>query len=83
MDVDFTSARLISADKADARDTEIDTFTQELRLTSTTDGPLQWMVGAFYFNEEVTNYENFGLGPDFRSYVYVLLASLGAPGALG
>ena len=82
-DVDFTSARLISADKADARDTEIDTFTQELRLTSTTDGPLQWMVGAFYFNEEVTNDENFGLGPDFRSYVDVLLASLGAPGALG
>lgn len=82
-DVDFTSARLVSAEMADARDTEIDTFTQELRLTSTGDGPLQWMVGAFYFNEEVTNDENFGLGPDFRSYVDVLLASLGAPGALG
>ena len=81
-DVDFTSARLISAEMADARDTEIDTFTQEIRLTSTTDGRLQWMVGAFYFDEEVTNDENFGLGPDFRAYVDVLLAGLGAPGAL-
>jgi len=82
-DVDFTSARLISPDAADTRDTQIDTFTQELRLTSTTDGPLQWMVGAFYFNEEVTHDETFELGPDFRSYVDVLLAALGAPGALG
>ncbi|MEL0315046.1 MAG: TonB-dependent receptor [Halieaceae bacterium] len=82
-DVDFTSARLISAEMADTRDTEIDTFTQEIRLTSASDGPLQWMVGAFYFNEEVTNDETFGLGPDFRSYVDILLAGLGAPGALG
>ena len=82
-DVDFTSARLISAEMADARDTEIDTFTQEIRLTSSNDGPLQWMVGAFYFNEEVTNDENFGLGPDFRGFVDVLLEGLGAPGVLG
>ena len=33
--------------------TKIDTFTQELRLTSSGSGPLQWMAGAFYFNEEV------------------------------
>ena len=82
-DVDFTSAALISPAMADLRDTQIDTFTQEIRLTSTTDGPIQWMVGAFYFNEEVDHRENFGLGPQFRSYVDVLLASLGAPGALG
>lgn len=82
-DVDFTSARLVSAEMADARNTEIDTFTQELRLTSTSDGPLQWMIGAFYFDEEVNNDENFGLGPEFRAYVDILLAGLGAPGALG
>ena len=82
-DVDFTSARLILPEAGDFRGTKIDTFTQELRLTSTGDGPLQWMVGAFYFNEEVEQDETFGLGPDFRSYVDVLLAGLGAPGALG
>jgi len=82
-DVDYTSARLITPDMPDLRDTQIDTFTQELRLTSAGDGALQWMVGAFYFNEEVDNFENFGLGEQFRSYVDVLLAAAGAPGALG
>lgn len=81
-DVDYTSARLIQESAGDFRDTEIDTFTQELRLTSATDGALQWMVGAFYFNEEVTTDEVFGLGPDFRPYVDTLLAAGGAPGAL-
>ena len=81
-DVDFTSARLISPSMADVRDTQIDTFTQEIRLTSANDGPLQWLVGAFYFNEEVDNNETFGLGPDFRAYVDGLLAAGGAPGAL-
>jgi outer membrane receptor protein involved in Fe transport len=28
--------------------TELETFTQELRLASDGDGPLQWLVGAFY-----------------------------------
>ncbi|MFL0355366.1 TonB-dependent receptor [Erythrobacter sp. GH1-10] len=28
--------------------TELETFTQELRLASDTDGPLQWLVGVFY-----------------------------------
>lgn len=89
-DIDFTSAQLISPSAADTRDTQIDTFTQELRLTSTGDGPLQWMVGAFYFNEEVTHDETFGLGPAFRPYVDGLLAGAGSPvnlafieGALG
>ena len=81
-DVDFTSAQLISPNAADTRHTKIDTFTQELRLTSTSDGPLQWMVGAFYFNEEVEHDETFGLGPAFRPYVDGLLAAAGAPGAL-
>jgi len=71
-DIDFTSARLISPTAADTRDTKIDTFTQELRLTSTSDGRLKWMVGAFYFNEEVENTETLGLGPDFRSYIDAL-----------
>ncbi len=89
-DVDFTSAQLISPSAADSRDTQIDTFTQEVRLTSTDDGPLQWMVGAFYFNEEVEHDETFGLGPAFRPYVDGLLVAAQSPvdlafieGALG
>jgi iron complex outermembrane receptor protein len=82
-DVDYTSARLILPEAGDFRNTEIETFTQEIRLASNGDGPLQWVAGAFYFNEEVVQDETSGLGPDFRSYVDVLLTAAGAPGALG
>ena len=82
-DVDFTSARLILPEAGDFRNTEIETFTQEIRLASNGDGPLQWVAGAFYLNEEVIQDETFGLGPDFRAYVDTLLAAAGAPGALG
>lgn len=30
-----------------------ETFTQEIRLTSTTDGPVDWLVGAYYFNQDL------------------------------
>ncbi len=71
-DVDYTSARLVTAEGGNRSDTKIDTFTQELRLTSATDGPLQWMAGAFYFTEEVEIDGRFGYGPDFRLYGDVL-----------
>ncbi|HEY9218223.1 MAG TPA: TonB-dependent receptor, partial [Phenylobacterium sp.] len=29
-------------------------FSHEINISSTTDGPLQWIVGAFYYNEEYT-----------------------------
>lgn len=80
-DVDYTSARLV-APPGNFSDTQIDNFTQEIRLTSATDGPLQWMVGAFYYTEETEIDGTFFLGDDFRSYVDVLLAAAGAPGAL-
>jgi outer membrane receptor protein involved in Fe transport len=64
-DVDFTSLRLADSFLSD---TQIETFTQELRLTSTGDGPLDWMVGLFYFEEEVEIDGDFRLGPDFRAY---------------
>lgn len=31
---------------------ETETFTQEVRLVSTTDGPFNWIVGGFYSNED-------------------------------
>lgn len=67
-DVDYTSARLITPDAANQRDTQIDTFTQEVRLSSDNDGPLNWMLGAFYFTEEVTIDGAFGYGDQFRAY---------------
>ena len=67
-DVDYTSARLINPEQANLSDTAIDTFTQELRLTSDGDGALTWMVGAFYFTEEVEIDGAFSYGDQFRAY---------------
>ncbi|MCM2317097.1 MAG: TonB-dependent receptor, partial [Thermoanaerobaculia bacterium] len=32
---------------------DLDQFTQEIRYASNTESPLQWLVGAFYFKEEL------------------------------
>ena len=64
-DVDFTSARLISSNSGD---TEISTFTQELRLTSTGDGSVNWMVGGYFFDEEIDIANTLYYGDDFRAY---------------
>ena len=40
------AAALLPSNLLDA--TKVESFTQELRLSSTSDGPLQWIVGAFY-----------------------------------
>ena len=64
-DIDFTSLRLA---EAFISDTNIDTFTQELRLTSNGDGALDWMVGGFYFQEDVAIDGDFRIGDDFRPY---------------
>ena len=63
-DVDFTSARLA---ESNASDTAIETFTQELRLTSTGDGPFSWTAGLFYFAEDVSIEGDFRYGDQFRA----------------
>ncbi|MDH5501759.1 MAG: TonB-dependent receptor, partial [Gammaproteobacteria bacterium] len=70
-DVDFTSARLINPN---SNDTELDTFTQELRLTSNGDGAVDWMVGGYYFDEEVEINNVLTYSSDFRNYADLLAA---------
>ncbi len=41
---------------------DVETFTQELRLTSGGDKKLDWVVGAFYLNEDVRRNETVNLG---------------------
>ncbi len=68
-DSDFTSADLLGLNQFD---TELDTFTQEFRLTSNSDGNIDWMVGAFYFDEEVNFDSDIVFGDDFRGYADAL-----------
>ncbi len=73
-DSDFTSADLIGRN---ANETNIETFTQEFRLTSNSDGAFDWMIGGFYFDEKVAIENDFQYGQDFRNYSDIL-AALGA-----
>ena len=72
-DSDFTSADLLGRN---FNDTDIDTFTQEIRLTSNGDGNIDWMVGAFYFDESVDISNEIFYGDDIRGYIDLLSSGL-------
>ncbi|PLK24774.1 TonB-dependent receptor [Porphyrobacter sp. TH134] len=65
-DVDFTSAALATG--ANIGQSDIKTFTQELRLASDFDGPLNFLLGGYYFNEDLETADQILLGRDFRAY---------------
>jgi len=67
-DVDFTTAVLVQEQKNNL----LQTFTQELRLQSNGDGPLNWMIGGFYFNEDVDVLNGLDYGEDTRNYLNAL-----------
>lgn len=68
-DVDFTSAEVVS----EIRNQKVDTFTQELRIASDFDGPLNFLLGGFYFDESITQDSSLTTGPDARTF-FALLA---------
>ena len=70
-DSDFTSADLIGANRGDV---DITTKTQELRLASDFDGPFNFLLGGYYFDESINNKQALTLGKDFRNYANLLTA---------
>lgn len=78
-DVDYTSLDILR----EGGHTKIDTKTQEFRLTSTNTQQLEWMVGAYIFDEKVTTGDTLYYGNSIRSYFDVLMAAGGAAGLLG
>ncbi|GBL04586.1 TonB-dependent receptor [Glaciecola sp. KUL10] len=68
-DVDYTSLDILTEEGH----TDIDTFTQEVRLTSSdNDAKFKWMVGGFYFNEEVDTGDTLFFGDGTRPFFNVL-----------
>ncbi|WP_254054318.1 TonB-dependent receptor [Sphingorhabdus sp. EL138] len=56
--------------------TEINTMTHELRVQGEAfDGALDWLVGAYYSDEDISQTANFGLGADYDRLVGALLAA--------
>ncbi|MFN3214350.1 MAG: TonB-dependent receptor [Henriciella sp.] len=66
-DIDFSSADLASL----RDDVALETFTQEVRLTSNGDGALDWMVGGFYFDEKVSRDSQLTYDSQFRDFLNV------------
>jgi iron complex outermembrane recepter protein len=75
-DVDFTSANVVS----EVRDQNVSTFTQELRIASDFDGPFNFLLGGFYFDESIGQEGGLTTGPQARQF-FELLA--GGPGTFG
>jgi outer membrane receptor protein involved in Fe transport len=76
-DSDFTTLELL---ESTFQFVDIDTFTQELRLTSDNDSRLAWMIGGYYFDESIEQNSGLDYGSDLRSYIDVLA---GGPATLG
>ncbi|MFN9702564.1 MAG: TonB-dependent receptor [Hyphomonadaceae bacterium] len=74
-DVDFTSASLASVPQIQ----DIDTLTQEFRLTSNYDGRVNFLLGAYLFKENIDQTSAVVYGKDFRKFA---IAAAGAGGAL-
>ena len=72
-DADFTSADLIYPL---SQFLNIDSFTQELRLTGEVTSGVNMVLGAFYIDEQVNQTGELRYGADARNYANVLVQSL-------
>lgn len=68
-DSDFNSADVL---KDVFQENTIDTFTQEIRLTSNGGQTVDWMVGGYYFDETIDQDSGIIYGTDTRPYLDLL-----------
>ena len=67
-DIDFTGADISNNRTANS----IKTFTQEIRLASSGDGPVSWLAGGFYQNEKLDTGRTITYGTDIRAFADAL-----------
>jgi len=77
-DVDFTSVNVVS----ELRDQRVNTFTQELRVASDFDGPFNFLLGGFYFDESISQDSRLTTGNQARPFFELLAGGLGAFGGV-
>ena len=63
-DIDFTSADIATETRAQ----DVQTFTQELRIASDFDGPINFLLGGFYFDETIEQNSAIQNGADIRNF---------------
>ncbi|MCH8862047.1 MAG: TonB-dependent receptor plug domain-containing protein, partial [Proteobacteria bacterium] len=69
LDGDFGPADIIAST---GPQTDVETFTQELRLTSNGSHTIDWLIGAYYFNQDLTSDDKVILGEDAREFIDLL-----------
>ena len=67
-DIDYSSLDVV----AETRDQSVDTFTQELRLTTDFDGPFNFLLGGFYFDESIVQDSAIQNGTQIRDFFELL-----------
>ncbi|MGB3471615.1 MAG: TonB-dependent receptor [Erythrobacter sp.] len=73
-DIDYSSLDIAS----ETREQDVQTFTQELRVASDFDGPFNFLLGGFFFDESISQDSGVQNGTQIRDF-FELLA--GGPGA--
>lgn len=69
VDQPFNNRRLVTQDYT--------TWTHDIRLTSTTSGAVDWMVGAYYFDQDLTATNSTIQGPMLRPFADLFSADTG------
>ncbi len=67
-DIDYTGADIAS----EVRDQKVETFTQEFRVASDWDGPVNFLLGGFYFDETITQDSFVENGSQIRDFFEIL-----------
>jgi len=67
-DIDFSSLDVVN----DQTDQAIDTFSQEFRIASDFDGPFNFLLGGYYFKEDVDQTSQLFTGEQARSFFSLL-----------
>ena len=73
LDFDYTGADLLYRNaNEDESLTRFETFTQEFRLTGSTES-IDWMVGAFYADEDLTRNDSYRTGAGYEPFLSTLI----------
>lgn len=73
LDFDYSAADVLYRDaNQDESLTGFETFSQELRLTGTS-GRLDWMIGAYYADEDLDRNETYRFGAAYEPYMSIAL----------
>lgn len=67
-DVDFSSADIVN----EIANQEIETITGELRVATDFDGPINFLLGGFYFNEDISETSQLVTGANTRDFFELL-----------